>query len=655
MSKRLFLLSVFMLLFSFCGEKAELPTSPGGSINEGGEVYIALNFEADILITSLQNEEVVVDTTASNLTLFLELGYYNLTVSKPGFESFTEDFEVLDNDIMNFDITLSPLSADSLWIVTEVPKQDTVGNLISINWTVPEGSIVNINPQVGIRQGSGSANLIFTSVGQKIITFNVSKGGNAIFHRDTIDIVGKVDPDQLSLSFGFEYDTVYVNQDVKIIWNSNGDYVNIDHGIGQKASSGERILSFSEVGTEIFACTVFKDNESITKKDTLFVIEQPNDPLELTLQVNPTTVSVGEDVTISWNSNGDYVELNHGIGRKGSSGSTTLSFSEAGTETITCTAYRDGYNVSEAVTVVVDEEEPIEDLDLTLQVNPVTVSVGEDVTISWNSNGDYVELNHGIGRKGSLGSTTLSFSEAGTEMITCTAYRDDESVTENVTVQVIEETLPSLTLNIDKEVVGLGESITVTWSSEDADYLESNFLDNMPLNGSETLTFNSYGEHIVSVTAYNNNGQITKINTVKVARIDIERTVNVSVDGQNNTFAFDVLTVDIENAGNYEVFALVDYNSDENNESFFIQTTHNGNTETPTEPNLVGLYNIVVDERSADGEILKSCGVFYMPEGENGLDVYHYGQISGNHPDYLDGTMSEDEVTIKKFVFRWIE
>jgi hypothetical protein len=572
MSKRLFLLSVFMLLFSFCGEKAELPTSPGGSINEGGEVYIALNFEADILITSLQNEEVVVDTTASNLTLFLELGYYNLTVSKPGFESFTEDFEVLDNDIMNFDITLSPLSADSLWIVTEVPKQDTVGNLISINWTVPEGSIVNINPQVGIRQGSGSANLIFTSVGQKIITFNVSKGGNAIFHRDTIDIVGKVDPDQLSLSFGFEYDTVYVNQDVKIIWNSNGDYVNIDHGIGQKASSGERILSFSEVGTEIFACTAFKDNESITKKDTLFVIEQPNDPLELTLQVNPTTVSVGEDVTISW-----------------------------------------------------------------------------------NSNGDYVELNHGIGRKGSLGSTTLSFSEAGTEMITCTAYRDDESVTENVTVQVIEETLPSLTLNIDKEVVGLGESITVTWSSEDADYLESNFLDNMPLNGSETLTFNSYGEHIVSVTAYNNNGQITKINTVKVARIDIERTVNVSVDGQNNTFAFDVLTVDIENAGNYEVFALIDYNSDENNESFFIQTTHNGNTETPTEPNLVGLYNIVVDERSADGEILKSCGVFYMPEGENGLDVYHYGQISGNHPDYLDGTMSEDEVTIKKFVFRWIE
>ncbi|HMB17404.1 MAG TPA: hypothetical protein VKO61_00630, partial [Candidatus Paceibacterota bacterium] len=77
-------------------------------------------------------------------------------------------------------------------------------------------------------------------------------------------------------------------------------------------------------------------------------------------------------------------------------------------------------------------------------------------------------------------------------------------------------------------------------------------------------------------------------------------------------------------------------------------------TETPTDPNLLDLYKIVIDDRDVSGFVQKNCGRFWMEKGENLIDLYHYGQIAGNHPEFVQGYLSLDKVEVKNIIIKWV-
>ncbi len=458
---------------------------------DSGEVYINLNVKADVQIKKVSTDKLVVDTLVKELYTVLEKGIYHLSVSKPGYTSFEEGFQVTDSSSKVFNVSLEKLDADSLWITTNVPKKDTVGHDIGISWEATEGSSVHISPQIGDVGSKGKSVLSFSSPGEKVVTFLVEKGDRSLVHQDTIEVLS--DDAELFLNFQIKEDTVEVGDYASLFWKSNAEYVNFDHGIGQKSASGNTTVSFSEAGKEVISCMAVRGGDSLIKFDTVVVVEPASE-------------------------------------------------------------------------------------------------------------------------------------------------------------------LPLFSMSVNNAYVKKGESARVSWKSSKADYVSIDRVSNPSLNGSANISFDNLGKKVIVGIARNKAGVSRDSVVVEVVPGDIVFDVDTSVANKEAlSVCYGVVDVDIDTAGYYRIYAEVSLETSEDNESFFIQVVHDiMKTETPTDPNLLDLYKIVVDDRDVSGFVQRDCGRFWMEKGSNLVDLYHYGQIAGNHPEFVQGYLSLDKVEVKNIIIKWV-
>ena len=130
--------------------------------------------------------------------------------------------------------------------------------------------------------------------------------------------------------------------------------------------------------------------------------------------------------------------------------------------------------------------------------DPESIHSGESSVLTWTTtNADSVSIDQGIGDVPENGSVTVSPTETKTYTITATG--PGGTVTDNVTVTVIHP--PTVNISANPEIIQVGESFTLTWSSTNADTcaIEPG-IGNVDLNGSMEVTPTETITYIITAT-----------------------------------------------------------------------------------------------------------------------------------------------------------
>lgn len=117
------------------------------------------------------------------------------------------------------------------------------------------------------------------------------------------------------------------------------------------------------------------------------------------------------------------------------------------------------------------ENNPVPAPTVTLSASPTTVNAGGNVTLLWTStNATSLSINNGIGAvSGPNGSMVVNPTVTSTYTITAT--NDSGSTSANATVTIGTINKPTVNLSTTYSTITLGQSVTLSWTSSEADEL----------------------------------------------------------------------------------------------------------------------------------------------------------------------------------------
>jgi len=387
----------------------------------------------------------------------------------------------------------------------------------------------------------------------------------------------------------------------------------------------------------------------------------------LEFSIKEDTVALGEELNLSWNSNGYQVIIDNGVGVRGPNGSEKVVCPSPGLKVFTATAYSvDNVTTEKKDTVyvsVITQQPP----DLDFSIAQETVVYGEAVLIEWQSDGWQVVIDHGIGARGPMGAEEMQFANPGKKILTATAYGENNLLTIRQDSVIVEEAplpaLPVVMLSTTR-LVTVDKPATITWHVQNADFVTVDYVENPDLQGSVDRTFSTPGIRIVTATAFNQAGYTTANDTIEVVEsavtcvddILLPASVVVRADkGESGLYDLDAASFVVEAAGDYQLYAEVWYNSGDSqlNESYFIRLRNESDvTLFPQDPN-AGFDKVVPDDPGEPHTLSQRSGLFKLTEGGYKIDVIHYAKISDAYPEFLNDEIDGPE-SVKILGFRLV-
>ncbi len=386
--------------------------------------------------------------------------------------------------------------------------------------------------------------------------------------------------------------------------------------------------------------------------------EQPGGvPPNLSFNVVQEHVKPGQAIDLSWQSDGVQVIIDQGIGLRGPTGAEVVTASETGMRVFTATAYSfDNLTTQVSDSVMITAERAIPP-SLDFSVEEDSVEFGQPVSLAWHSSGRQVVIDQGVGTRGPDGAEELVFRNPGRKVFTATAYGNDNMLTIRTdSVFVKEAPLPErpvLMLSTTR-LVTIGNPATISWQSQNADYVVVDYVNNAAPVGSVETIFTSAGVRIITATAFNQAGYVSATDTIevvtpKVFSVDdilLSAQVTVRADkGAAGEVAANVATFDVETAGRYRVFAEVWYNSGDSqrNESYYLDISDASGTLLLPRDGNAGNNRVVPDDPGDPHTLTRDSGVFKLEAGSHSLNVYHYARIAQMYPQFLNGPIDGPE------------
>lgn len=377
----------------------------------------------------------------------------------------------------------------------------------------------------------------------------------------------------------------------------------------------------------------------------------------LVFRIAEDTVQLGESINLSWQSNGYQVIIDQGIGVRGPIGSEKIVCSAPGLKVFTATAYGENNFTTErkdSVYIVTKTTTP-PSLDFSVILD--TVQFSEPVPIQWQSDGYQVVIDQGVGVRGPIGYEEVYFANPGKKVFTATAFGEENLITirqDSVFVkEAPEPILPVIVLSTTK-LITVDSIATISWYSQNADYVIVDYVDNADLQGSIEISFSSPGIRIVSATAINQAGYVSAADTIEVVEpnvnavndIIVPAQVGVRADrGESGYVDKNAATINVEIPGKYRIFAEVWYNSGDSqlNESYYLLDRDElGQVRAPQNPN-AGIYKVVPDEPGEPHTASQESGIFYLTAETHVIEVYHYAKIANIYPQFLNGPIDGPE------------
>lgn len=553
-----------------------------------------------------------------------------------------------------------------------VPDSIVSGQTAVLSWDVTGENVrVVIDQGIGEVPPQGQVNV--SPQTSCVYTLYASNSGGATTQTVSLKvIVQEPTPPALPVIdyFTVEPDTIFSGETATLKWRVSGENVRvlIDQGIGEVPASGEKVVS--PPGNAQY--TIYATNDAGTVYQSVRLIvraNQPADPPTITIQAEPRQVFIGQTVTLSWTSQNATQVVVDFVPLAGLEGQYQLTFSQPGEYTIRATAYGMGGEAHDEVVITVNDY-PAPDLYFSAQ--PEQVEFGEPITLSWETNGYQVIIDHGIGIRGPAGTEEFLADTPGYKIFSATAYGEGEKTTVKKDTVFVNEPqppqLPGLWLAV-VDSVEVGKPALIEWHSQNADRVDVDFVQNPGLNGKAEIIFSSAGERVISATAYNGAGQTTVYDTLIVVESSITQQVLPIYVSSMATVAAIHPTIPqvvdnagqttIQRAGFYRVSAVVWYNSGDlqKNESFFILLHDEaGGVIYPQDAN-AGNYKVVQDEPGDVHVSERDAGTFYLTPGNITISLHHYYSIASQYPQFIvDGPIDGPEsVHVISFKLEFIQ
>ncbi len=248
-------------------------------------------------------------------------------------------------------------------------------------------------------------------------------------------------------------------------------------------------------------------------------VDSPIPPPEINFTAVELSIIPGDTSTLSWEvAHADLILIDNAIGYVAPSGSHEVQPLE--TTTYTMGAIGPGGNSTESITVAVSPAPPM----VEIFASPETIILGKSTTLTWNSSGaDTCVIEPDINDVDPSGALTVEPVETTT--YTIVAAGPNGTATDEVTVTV-NNPGPVVTFNADPEAIILGDSTTLSWTTEYADtcVIEPE-IGSIDLNGS--LIISPTESTTYTITATGSGGTTTQSVLVSV---NIPATVELTID-----------------------------------------------------------------------------------------------------------------------------
>lgn len=402
-----------------------------------------------------------------------------------------------------------------------------------------------------------------------------------------------------------------------------------------------------------------KTADVVAGKTTIVTLDLTSaaQPPTLSFDIAEDSLQVGESLTMTWQSDGYQVIVDQGIGTRGPNGSERVLCSTPGVKVFTATAYGDDNLTTQQKDTVYVSPKTSSAPTLEFSVAQDTVEFDQPALIEWESNGYQVVIDRGVGVRGPMGSEEVNFTNPGKKIFTAVAYGEGNLLTTRRDSVYVKEAprpkLPVIMLTASSKVQ-VNVPATISWQSQNADYVMVDYVNTPDLNGSAQVTFSTPGMRIVTATAFNQAGYVTTRDTIEVVEPDVHNVEDIIIlaeggvradKGEDGYYDRNVASFEVITAGDYLIYAEVWYNSGDEqlNESFYLQLRDRSNrTILPKNPN-AGLNYVVEDDPGDPHTKMQESGAFALTKGTHKIDLTHYAKISNMYPQFLNGPIDGPE------------
>jgi hypothetical protein len=235
----------------------------------------------------------------------------------------------------------------------------------------------------------------------------------------------------------------------------------------------------------------------------------------------PARVDPGQASTLSWViENATSATITPGVGAVDArTGSASVSPTQTTTYTLSATGATG--TVTSTVTVTVGAAAPGNPQIVRFESNPVSITAGQQATLSWATNGATSASISGVGTVPVNGSTTVSPTTTTTYTLTATS-QDGRAVTAPVTVIVTAGQVPQVvTFVANPPTIDAGQSSKLCWQITNATNISITPGVGSNLNANDCADVRPTQTTTYTLTATNASGQIQANVTVNVGQVRI--------------------------------------------------------------------------------------------------------------------------------------
>lgn len=324
------------------------------------------------------------------------------------------------------------------YIDSITPAEVTSGETVAFNGhgTDPDGTVVAYRWRSSLDDdlsASASFDTSSLSEGAHTVYFKVQDNNGAWSEEvsSTVVVSGAAAPPPVIDTFEAIPGSIDQGESSTLSWSvSGGAGATIDHGIGNVALSGTRVVSPDM--TTVYTLTASNGAGSATATAQVVVsAPSPSPPAGLpvinSFTANPWFMPAGDSSTLSWNVSGaDTVNIDHGIGDVGSSGSTSVSPAVPTNYTLTASNAFGWSSVTIQVVIIGGQAGPpvINSFLALPQVAPIPTPVNLQWVVT---DATEVTITPGLGAVDPIGAVTLP-PVLGTIAYTLTATNQAGSV-----------------------------------------------------------------------------------------------------------------------------------------------------------------------------------------------------------------------------------
>lgn len=355
------------------------------------------------------------------------------------------------------------------------PSAITEGESADLTWSVKSGKYFKLigNGSSGDAFSSNSA--VITPVGSGSFSYTL-EAYNSLNEKTTattnLDVVKK----PLLSSFKSSANMIYEGQSVSFTWTGS----NVDHYTfnDETINTTSHTVTPEKSGSFNYVLSAYNAlGYKTTLEKTIEVISDPI-PSDLTFNVSPNSITLGESSTATWESQNSvkYDLTGEGVVSNYSNNTAVITPTSAGSKQYKITAYNNqGQSVSSTKNINVIAKPVINNFN----ASKTAITQGETVTLSWDTQN---ATNTKINDSDVAGNSVTYTPDKNTSYTLSAVNANGYKVTKSLDVNVVKPTTIE-GFSADQSEVYPGQSVTLSWNVSGG---SSYTLNGSTVNGNST-------------------------------------------------------------------------------------------------------------------------------------------------------------------------